>query len=281
MDNSHIVPCLFQWYLESFQQTQGKILVREDSNLKWMTDELRTSIAREICVIEARLCTPSSPVEDHQQSLMVTASFHAGATGQTRKPKCIFFKNEHSATQRDIISDQPKWMEVVKKDKLCCDCPGHPKVAQCQSKGRYVSGPGTATSSKSKSWHMWKLLDWKTFHFWQLQGSASYGKFYYQMPYKCTAFHIWWSYNAAKNGYISHSFPAYPDMAKLAQCFYSTPYYVSLWVWFPFFENLDIGFLWYIIILSSGKLEKMWVFIKFGKYSEKTQSHYESWYIEV
>ena len=112
-----------------------KNLAREHSNLEWMIDELRTSIAREIRVLEAGLCTPSSPVEDHQP-LMITASFHAGATGQTRKPKCVFCKGEHSATQCDVISDQSKRMEIVKKDKLCYNCVGHHKVAQCQSKGR-------------------------------------------------------------------------------------------------------------------------------------------------
>ena len=58
------------------------------------------------------------------------------------------------------------------------------------TRGMY-QGQELATSGKSKSCQMWRLLDWKTFHFWQLQGFAIIGKFYHQMPYECTAFHIW------------------------------------------------------------------------------------------
>ena len=83
-------------------------LAREYSNLEWTIDELRTSIAREIHILEAGLCTPSSPTEDHQQSPMVNTLFHAGATGQTRKPICVFCKGEYSATHCDVISEQSK-----------------------------------------------------------------------------------------------------------------------------------------------------------------------------
>ena len=41
-------------------------LAREHSNLEWTIDELRASIAREIRVLEAGLCMPSPPAEDHQ-----------------------------------------------------------------------------------------------------------------------------------------------------------------------------------------------------------------------
>ena len=113
-----------------------RCLAREHSNLEWTIDELRASIAREIRVLEAGLCMPSPPAEDHQRPPMVTASFHTGATGHVKKLKCVFCKGEHLATQCDVISDQPKRMEVVKKEKLCYNCLGHHKIAQCQSKGR-------------------------------------------------------------------------------------------------------------------------------------------------
>lgn len=50
-------------------------LARNHSNLYWTIDELRDSIAREIRVLEAGSCIPPSPVEDHQRSPLVTASF--------------------------------------------------------------------------------------------------------------------------------------------------------------------------------------------------------------
>ena len=37
-------------------------------------------------------------------------------------------------------------------------------------------GQELATSSNSNSFQIWQLLDWKAFHFWQLQGLASFGK---------------------------------------------------------------------------------------------------------
>ena len=107
-------------------------------------------------------------------------------------------------------------------------------------------GQELATSSKSKSCQMWKFLDWKTFHFWQLQGFGSFGIFYYQMPYECTALHsyliVLWCYQNWL--YINHLFPAYPDMTKLAQYFDSTPHYISLWV----------------LISISGKF-RYWIFV--------------------
>ena len=113
-----------------------KNLAREHGNLEWTINELRDSITREICVLEAGLCVPPSPVEDHLHSPIVTASFHTGATNQLKKPKCTFCKGAHSAIKCDVISDQPKQMEIVKQERLCYNCLGHHKITQCQSKGR-------------------------------------------------------------------------------------------------------------------------------------------------
>ena len=44
-----------------------KNLAREHANLEWTIDELRDSIAREICVLEAGLCIPPLTIEDHQR----------------------------------------------------------------------------------------------------------------------------------------------------------------------------------------------------------------------
>ena len=112
-----------------------KNLAREHGNLEWTINELRDSIAREIRVLEAGLCVPPSPAEDHLRPPIVTASFHTGATYQLKKPKCIFCKGTHSSIKCDVISDQPKRMEIVKQERLCYNCLGHHKITQCQSKG--------------------------------------------------------------------------------------------------------------------------------------------------
>ena len=113
-----------------------KNLAREHGNLEWTINELRDSIAREIRVLEAGLCVPPSPAEDHLRPPIVTASFHTGATYQLKKSKCIFCKGTHSSIKCDVISDQPKRMEIVKQERLCYNCLGHHKITQCQSKGR-------------------------------------------------------------------------------------------------------------------------------------------------
>ena len=122
-----------------------KNLAREHNNLEWNIDELRDAIAREIRVLEAGLCIPPSLIEDNQRPPLATASFHTGTTSQSepKKPKCVFCKGAHLTTQCDVISDQPKRMELVKQERLCFNCLGHHKVIQCQSKGRckHCKGP--------------------------------------------------------------------------------------------------------------------------------------------
>ena len=112
-------------------------LAREHGNLEWTINELRQSITKEIRVLEAGVCVPSL-VEDHHHFPIATASFHASATSQPelKKQKCVFCKGAHSSIQCNIITDQPKRMDLVKQEKLCYNCLGHHKVAQCQSKGR-------------------------------------------------------------------------------------------------------------------------------------------------
>ena len=132
-----------------------KNLAREHSNLDWTIDELRDSIAREIRVLEAGSYIPPSPVEDPQRSPPLTASFHAGATSQLKNPKCIFCKGAHSTTKCDVITEQPKRMELVKREKLCYNCLGHHKVSQCLSKGRckHCKGRHHTTLCRGNSSH--------------------------------------------------------------------------------------------------------------------------------
>ena len=132
-----------------------KNLAREHNNLDWTIDELRDSIAREIRVLEAGSYIPPSPVEDPQRSPPLTASFHAGATSQLKNPKCIFCKGAHSTTKCDVITEQPKRMELVKQEKLCYNCLGHHKVSQCLSKGRckHCKGRHHTTLCRGNSTH--------------------------------------------------------------------------------------------------------------------------------
>ena len=80
---------------------------------------------------------------------------HAGATSQLKNPKCIFCKGAHSTTKCDVITEQPKRMELVKREKLCYNCLGHHKVSQCLSKGRckHCKGRHHTTLCRGNSSH--------------------------------------------------------------------------------------------------------------------------------
>ena len=112
-------------------------LAREHDNLEWTLDQLRESIVKEIRVIEAgALVHPPKP-DGYHSSPPLTASLVAGTSRpDTRRSKCAFCKGTHSAAQCTAVLDQPKRIEIVKREKLCFNCLGHHRVSQCQSKGR-------------------------------------------------------------------------------------------------------------------------------------------------
>ena len=106
------------------------------SHLEWTLDQLRQSIVKEIRVLEAGAFLPPPQSEDHHR---YTASFLTGATSRpdTRKLlKCIFCKGPHPVSQCDAIPDPSKYMDIVKREKLCFNCLGRCRVSQCQSKDR-------------------------------------------------------------------------------------------------------------------------------------------------
>ena len=55
---------------------------------------------------------------------------------------------------------------------------------------RYASRPGFGNFKQVQKLPNVETFGLENIPFWQLQGFASFGKFYHQMPYECTAFHI-------------------------------------------------------------------------------------------
>ena len=120
-------------------------LARSHTSLEWTLSELKDSILTEIKILESGLSIQLLEKTSADNSpAMMTASFHMGAmanntppSSQTKKSACPYCKSlTHPATRCDVVTDQHKRLDIIKKEKRCFNCLAHHKVAQCTSKYR-------------------------------------------------------------------------------------------------------------------------------------------------
>ena len=111
-------------------------LAREHSNSQWILSDLMAALQKEIRILESGLHDPTS-------TTMTTGAFQIGArgcgvnnSGKRKGPLCIFCKGAHPTHTCESVTDHQKWLEIVKREKLCFNCLAHHKVSQCQSKFR-------------------------------------------------------------------------------------------------------------------------------------------------
>ena len=119
-----------------------KSLARDHSNSEWTLDELRSSIIKEIRILETEIHT-SGHHDQPDTPPMITASFYTNThqrppqLSNSRKPSsCIYCKQQHSPNSCDKITNPQDRLAIVKKNNLCFNCLAHHKVSQCNSKYR-------------------------------------------------------------------------------------------------------------------------------------------------
>ena len=116
-----------------------KNLARDNSNMEWTLDHLRSNILREIQILKTGIHSSKS---NHTDLLPIRmASFYTGSrhnpSNQTDRKKsmsCIYCKGQHFPSACDVVPDQQECTATVKHDKLCYSCLGHQKIAACNSK---------------------------------------------------------------------------------------------------------------------------------------------------
>lgn len=118
-------------------------LTRDHTSEQWNIDELRSSIEKEIIILESGL----EHQGEHNRST-ITGSFHTsvrkGSLGLqlgdkrvvSTKPVCAYCKGPHSSTQCNVVSDVKARLDVVKRERLCFNCLGNHKAMHCNSKNR-------------------------------------------------------------------------------------------------------------------------------------------------
>ena len=119
-----------------------KIQARDHSNSEWTLDELRSSIIKDIQILETEIYT-SGHHDQPDTPPMMTASFYTNTRqrppqlSNSRKPSsCIYCKQQHSPNSCDKITNLQDRLAIVKKNNLCFNCLAHHKVSQCNSKYR-------------------------------------------------------------------------------------------------------------------------------------------------
>lgn len=122
-----------------------KSLARDHNNGEWTLDELRSSIMKEIRILETEIHTRGH--SDHpihsDTPLITTASFytntrqHPPQSSSHKKPaSCIYCKQQHSPNFCNTVTNPQDRLAIVKKNNLCFNCLSHHKVSQCNSKFR-------------------------------------------------------------------------------------------------------------------------------------------------
>ena len=117
-------------------------LARDHSNSEWTLGKLRSSIMKEIRILETEIHT-SGHHDQPDAPLMTTASFfmntrqHPPQPSSSRKPtNCIYYKQQHSPNSCDTVTNPQDRLAIVKKNNLCFNCLARHKVSQCSSKFR-------------------------------------------------------------------------------------------------------------------------------------------------
>ena len=105
-------------------------LTRDHTSEQWNIDELRSSIEKEVIILESGL---------EQQRSTITGAFYTGVrkgTSGSAKPLCVYCKGPHSSAQCTVVIDVKTRLDIVKREKLCFNCLGNHKVIHCNSKHR-------------------------------------------------------------------------------------------------------------------------------------------------
>ncbi|XP_063436301.1 uncharacterized protein LOC134717737 [Mytilus trossulus] len=111
-----------------------KNITRDRGNDDWDIESLRTAIKREVCVQVAGQSTGQS---NEDLEILPTASFIAetfpGKNRKQSRKKCLFCEESHHPNTCKNVKDVEKRIEIVKRKKVCFNCFGSHRVAECKS----------------------------------------------------------------------------------------------------------------------------------------------------
>ena len=116
-------------------------LARQHGSDDWTIDQLQGALLTEIRILEMG---SHHPLKSQSNCRQFTASFH---TNSFRKPPrdpsetqkkltCVYCKGPHTPGNCEVVKDQQKRLDIIKRDRLCFNCLGHHKVSHCSSKYR-------------------------------------------------------------------------------------------------------------------------------------------------
>ncbi|XP_053391450.1 uncharacterized protein LOC128554226 [Mercenaria mercenaria] len=131
--------------LEKLPSEIRKQLARENVENNWRLEDLRASINREICIMEAGTARSEPEVDDCE----ATAAFFMGAKSK-KKPqhlaqsssgrsyrkadiKCAFCEQGHKSVECKTHCDTNSRLDIVKQNRLCFNCLRKHPVAKCNS----------------------------------------------------------------------------------------------------------------------------------------------------
>ncbi|XP_060592650.1 uncharacterized protein LOC132747318 [Ruditapes philippinarum] len=119
-------------------------LAREHGNVRWHIQDLRTSIAREINILEMGI------TDEIRESHLPTASLFTG-TGKKKytsmkfshtrdndkgKKLCLFCEGDHKSLDCEKVKTREEKLTIIKSKRMCYNCLGKHQVSECRSKFR-------------------------------------------------------------------------------------------------------------------------------------------------
>ena len=115
-------------------------LTREHGSTNWMLSDLRSGIYKELNIMEAG----SDSFLDATENSSATAAFYTRTSSYVRRAKdgdgrqksiqCAYCTETHFANECTKYRDRDARMDIVKRDRLCFNCLGKHRVADCKSK---------------------------------------------------------------------------------------------------------------------------------------------------
>ena len=115
-------------------------LTREHGSTNWMLSDLRRGIYKELNIMEAG----SDSFLDATEDSSATAAFYTRTSSYVRRAKdgdgrqksvqCAYCTETHFANECTKYRDRDARMDIVKRGRLCFNCLGKHRVADCKSK---------------------------------------------------------------------------------------------------------------------------------------------------
>ena len=124
--------------LEKLPTDTKKNLVRDHENREWTISDLQGAILKEIPILELGIQSTntltSQPPAIPTALFVTTMTRRRNQTEGAKKHSCVLCMGNHSPLICDVMKEQQKKIEIIKREKLCFNCFGHHKIPVYTSK---------------------------------------------------------------------------------------------------------------------------------------------------